>query len=815
MSCSTNQAEYFFQPIAENPNSWTNNLAIGPSLKFIDGSMVRLIHSQPTGSNAPRLGFGFYCNGNCTYFLLAVFMYSQGRDSKAPQVIWSSDRNNPVRENSTLEFTREGDLVLRNVDGRYAWSTSTSGRSVVGVKLTEVGNLALYDRRNSTIWQSSDHPTDALVLGQKLVEGQMLRASVSALDWTEGLYSVSVNASGLVASIQSNPPVPYFESIVSGKKKSKTPSYMKYLNGSLALYILNAKPDTPDRRLPVPLASSSIQFLKFGPDGHLKVYDRLNVVADLLTIQYYGDCGYPLFCGSYGICSSGQCSCSDLASNGTSYFSPVDERQPNLGCRRITPLSCEPHDSHDLLELKEITYFSLTGGIKDTDIESCKQTCLSNCSCKAAFFKIHQNDSHGECFMQSDIFSLIDQRKHGDNYKRYAFIKVQNIKQNAFVPPPAVDVTPPGRTWKFIIIASLCVTIFSLVFISYITMKKSVLGEDERYLDQLPGIPTRFSYKDLKAATGNFCTKLGQGGFGSVYEGALSNSTKVAVKRLEGIGNIKKSFLAEVETIGSIHHVNLVSLIGFCADKSHRLLVYEYMCNGSLDKWIFCEKQDAGLDWKTRKKIVLDIAKGLSYLHEECKQRIVHLDIKPQNILLDNKFNAKVSDFGLSRLMNRDESKFMTTMRGTFGYLAPEWLSSVITEKVDVFSFGIVVLEILCGRPNLDFTQPEAERCGQLLNLLERKAKEDRLHDMINEKCVDLQLHREEVVDMLKVAEWCLQRDYSERPSMSVVVKILEGVLDIRTNKIDYLSSPLSPSKTSWGPVPSTLLSPCVLSAPR
>ncbi|XP_027061915.1 G-type lectin S-receptor-like serine/threonine-protein kinase SD2-5 [Coffea arabica] len=208
-------------------------------------------------------------------------------------------------------------------------------------------------------------------------------------------------------------------------------------------------------------------------------------------------------------------------------------------------------------------------------------------------------------------------------------------------------------------------------------------------------MPTRFPFEDLKIATANFSKKLGQGGFGSVFEGSLRDGTKVAVKCLDGIGQVKKSFLAEVESIGSIHHVNLVRLVGFCAEKSHRLLVYEFMSNGSLEKWIYRQGQEIVLDWKCRRKIVLDIAKGLTYLHEDCRQKIIHLDIKPQNILLDDKFNAKLSDFGLSKLIDRDQSQVVTTMRGTPGYLAPEWLSAVITEKVDVYSFGAVVVSFL------------------------------------------------------------------------------------------------------------------------
>jgi len=145
------------------------------------------------------------------------------------------------------------------------------------------------------------------------------------------------------------------------------------------------------------------------------------------------------------------------------------------------------------------------------------------------------------------------------------------------------------------------------------------------------------------------------------------------------------------------------------------------MPNGSLDKWIFAKHQVGPLDWKTRLKIITGVARGLAYLHSDCRQTIAHLDIKPQNILLDEMFAAKVSDFGLAKLIDREQSTVMTRLRGTPGYLAPEWLTSIITEKVDVYSFGIVIMEILCGRRNLDYSQPEESQ--HLISMLQEKAK--------------------------------------------------------------------------------------------
>ncbi|KAG8634584.1 G-type lectin S-receptor-like serine/threonine-protein kinase SD2-5 [Manihot esculenta] len=296
-------------------------------------------------------------------------------------------------------------------------------------------------------------------------------------------------------------------------------------------------------------------------------------------------------------------------------------------------------------------------------------------------------------------------------------------------------------------------------------------------------MPTRFTYEELKAATGDFQKKLGGGGFGSVFEGDMATGDKIAVKRLDSLGQGKKEFMAEVKTIGSIHHNNLVRLIGFCAEKLHRLLVYEFMCNGSLDKWIFHkEPLRPPLDWQTRRTIVLDIAKGLAYLHEDCRQRIVHLDIKPQNILLDADLHAKISDFGLSKLIDRDQSQVVTTMRGTPGYLAPEWFSSVITEKADVYSFGIVVMEVVCGRKNLDRSQPE--EFMHLLPIVMKKDEKDQLVDVVD-RSEDMQLHKSEALKMMKVAIWRLQSNYTSRPSMSIVVKVLEGNSDVDA-ELDY-----------------------------
>ncbi|KAM0933694.1 putative protein kinase RLK-Pelle-SD-2b family [Dioscorea sansibarensis] len=307
-------------------------------------------------------------------------------------------------------------------------------------------------------------------------------------------------------------------------------------------------------------------------------------------------------------------------------------------------------------------------------------------------------------------------------------------------------------------------------------------------------MPMKFSYKELCVATVEFSQKIGRGGFGTVFRGVLNDGTLIAVERFERGGQGMDEFLTEVKTIGSIHHINLVKPIGFCAEKSHRLLVYEFMTNGSLDAWIFGKRKQE-IDWKTKVKIITDIAKGLAYLHEECRQRIAHLDVKPHKVLLDDKFNAKVSDFGLANVIDRDRSQITATVRGTLGYLAPEWQHSEhVTVKADIYSFGIVLLETLCCRKNLDYDQKDS--CIRLLSLLKRKAYENQLISIVHQPSGEFYCNEEEeeALKLVRLGLWCLNDDYKKRPSMSTVVKILEGAVELDDQMTFSLSQTMVPS---------------------
>ncbi|KAF8008270.1 hypothetical protein BT93_K2060 [Corymbia citriodora subsp. variegata] len=290
-------------------------------------------------------------------------------------------------------------------------------------------------------------------------------------------------------------------------------------------------------------------------------------------------------------------------------------------------------------------------------------------------------------------------------------------------------------------------------------------------------LPIRYSYSDIKKITSGLKDKLGEGGYGSVFKGRLQSGHEVAVKILKKGKTNGQDFINEVATIGRIHHVNVVSLIGYCFEGSKQALLYDFMHNGSLDKHIFSQAEGTTLDCKEVYKIALGVAKGIEYLHRGCEIQILHFDVKPHNILLDRNFTPKVSDFGLARLYPIGcNTVSLTAARGTLGYMAPELVYKNlrgISYKADVYSFGKLLMEMASGRKNWDTV---AECSSQTYFPLW-------VHDQLSEGlAVPVEEFREEdrriAKKMIVVALWCIQLIPSDRPSMCKVLKMLEGEVD-------------------------------------
>lgn len=224
----------------------------------------------------------------------------------------------------------------------------------------------------------------------------------------------------------------------------------------------------------------------------------------------------------------------------------------------------------------------------------------------------------------------------------------------------------------------------------------------------------QFSYAFLVDCRKKISQKLREGSFGSVFKGQLPDSTSIAAKRLKGSRHGEKQFRTEVKTLGQIQHVNLVQLLGFSLKREERLLVYSFMPSSSLENHLFNNNSAKNLGWKIWFQIIQGVARGLAYLHDECREFIIHCDIKPENILLDTSFSPEIADFGLAKLFGQEFGEVLTTTRGTLGYLAPEWISGApITAKADVCSYGMMLFEIISGRRNHKPTKNGIFRYGQ------------------------------------------------------------------------------------------------------
>ncbi|XP_075669451.1 putative leucine-rich repeat receptor-like serine/threonine-protein kinase At3g14840 isoform X3 [Castanea sativa] len=304
--------------------------------------------------------------------------------------------------------------------------------------------------------------------------------------------------------------------------------------------------------------------------------------------------------------------------------------------------------------------------------------------------------------------------------------------------------------------------------------QKSRMGQDLKGLDLQTGL---FTLRQIRAATNKFdaSNKVGEGGFGSVYKGLLSDGTAIAVKQLSSKskqGN--REFVNEIGMISALQHPHLVKLYGCCIEGNQLLLVYEYMENNSLARALFgSEECQLKLDWMTRNKICVGIARGLAYLHEESRLKIVHRDIKATNVLLDKYLNPKISDFGLAKLDEEANTHISTRIAGTYGYMAPEYaMRGYLTDKADVYSFGVVTLEIVSGRSNTSH-RPKEEPFN-LLDWAHLLKEEGNIIKLVDPR-LGSDYNKEEVMVVIHVALLCTNVSSAARPTMSSVVSMLEG----------------------------------------
>ncbi|CAO2823614.1 unnamed protein product [Amaranthus hypochondriacus] len=742
--------------IAESPWNPSKNLTLlSPNSTFTAG-----FRPSPTSPNL---------------FIFSIW-YSNLSDDDT--IVWSANWNSPVRSSASLIITSNGDLQLRNgSSGPNLWPNPPPRSSNSTRLLLEDGGNLVFGS-----WKSFDYPTDTFLPSQNITNSTVLTSRNGKFRFT-GAKNLVFNGSDT-----------YW---ISGN------GFMNLeLDGQVVLagaspFLLADFDQNRTRRLTLG-DDGNFRALSFDPDKRIWV----PVWMALLEIcQVHGLCGPGYICYSDGsTLSDYECLCP-----------PGFRKSAEMNsCERKTSIA-----DMEKSKFLRLDYVNYSGGSNQTSLKAlkyvdCESKCRPNKRCVGFGYKY---DGSGYCVLQLDkilngywspstetVFYLKVDSSETDSSNFTGMSEVLETMCPVQISLP----DPPGEsneTVRNIIIITILFTIeiASGVLLFWAFLKRYVKYRDMAQtlglgLLQTAG-PRRFTYAEIKAATKDFSEEnvIGKGGFSDVYAGKLQDGRPVAVKCLNNVTGGDGEFWAEVTIIARMHHLNLVRLWGFCNEKGRRILVYEHVPNGSLNKFLFMssqvgtdsQEQKPMLDWNIRYRIALGVARAIAYLHEECLEWVLHCDIKPENILLGEDFCPKVADFGLSKLRKKEEIVTKSRIRGTRGYLAPEWVKNdSITSKVDVFSFGMVLLEIVTGVRNM--VQGSSSIASEEWYLpqwaFEMAIEEKRMDEILDhhiKNSYDDKAHFKLIDRMVKTAMWCVQERPEMRPSMGKVAKMLEGTVEI------------------------------------
>ncbi|KAL2231926.1 G-type lectin S-receptor-like serine/threonine-protein kinase At1g34300 [Sesamum indicum] len=733
-----------------------------------------LYASNPEQSwNSPNNSFSlsFIQESENTYF--AAIIYNGNPIWKA-----GGDPGGAVDSSAALRFLPDGNLQLvAGSTGSLVWQSGTSGLGITSASLEDSGNFVLKNG-SFPIWTTFDNPTDTILPGQNFTVDHVLRC---------GLYSFRLLRSGV--ALQWNDSIVYYTSSginTTGSLNLTSPSLGMQPVGIFSLY-------DPLLLTPVIMArdidygeviDNTLRFVKLDCDGNMRIYSSAMSSgrgSKVVTWTAVSDqCQVFGYCGRFGVCRYDEFNVNPTCSCPSENFDPIDPRDARKGCKRKVEIQgCQT----TMLSLNNALFLTfqpeISSDLFTANIRACPSLCLADTSCVAS---TSLADGTGVCYMKRSAFI--------SGYQSPTFTSTSYVKvcEPAMPNPPFSSSRSDKKSeaLKIAVVVLGCSLALVILVVGFLWLYRRSKPKYESLLphysvsDYASGVPVQFSYKELQRETKGFKEKLGEGGFGCVYKGTLSNKMAVAVKQLEGIGQGEKQFRMEVATISSTHHLNLVRLIGFCSEGRHRLLVYEFMKNGSLDSFLFTSKDKNVLNWAHRYSIALGTARGIMYLHEECRDCILHCDIKPENILLDENYNARISDFGLAKLLNLNDHKHrsLITVRGTRGYLAPEWAANLpITSKADVYSYGMVLLEIVSGKRNFEVS-PATNHKKFTLWAYEEFEKGN-IEGVLDKQLIESDIDMVQAMRVIKVSFWCIQERPSFRPTMGKVVQMLEGIADI------------------------------------
>ncbi|XP_030447747.1 G-type lectin S-receptor-like serine/threonine-protein kinase LECRK3 [Syzygium oleosum] len=780
------------------------NITVGSSLTAANGNSTWL---SPSGDFA--FGFRSLSNDNNgkdeRLFLLSIWY------NKIPSktVVWFANGDRPAPENSKLELTSNLGLVLTDPQGEELWKSENILGSVSRAVVNDTGNFVILDSKLEKLWESFEDPCDILLPSQTLGKNKLLSSRRSEESFSRGKFQLRMLDSGDLVLNTINLPSNYANEAYSITKttgnSNGSASSGKELVFSDSGSLFVSKEDGGEVYLSqakVPSASDFYHRVTLNFDGVLTQYvhprnsstngswsilwtQPENICSAVISEYGIGVCGYNSIC-TLGENNRPHCGCPDrytlldpsdehssCVPNFTLSSCGEDEEKRNLG---------SAEDIYTFVELKNTGWppsdYARLGPFSE---DQCRNSCLHDCMCAVAVYA-----DGVECHKKRLPLSngRVDPKF---NWK--AMIKVP--KSDLPLPPPSDSQFPilkaKEKNPRTLILAG-SLLLGTSVFVNILFIGASTLGFCVIYRKKLEKMNPRenlvetnlrcFTYQELFRATDGFKEELGRGAFGIVYKGFIPSDVAVSVKKLTSVIQDKeKEFRTEVNVIGQTHHKNLVRLLGFCDEGEERLLVYEFLSNGTLSSLLFTSESRPR--WNQRCQIASAIARGLLYLHEECTVQIIHCDIKPQNILLDDYYNPRISDFGLAKLLKMDQSYTHTNIRGTRGYVAPEWFRNwPITMKVDVYSYGVLLLEIICCRSCLG-GEMGGERETELLTDWAYDCFMDGKLDALVEGDIEALSEREKLKNLAMVAFWCIQEDPSLRPTMKKVTQMLEGAVEV------------------------------------